>query len=239
MVSSRVSVRLTQGGGLGDVILQSGAAVYLTRTRELDVIPLFASGHLGDVILQSGAATVLARRLGGIRIFSNNYCAQSVKTIFSLVRQVQAVSALDPGRADWSALVDLNDKSAITQKLVGKPLDWYRQFGVPFIERWDSCPIPELTSKIKPADWWGIFVHDDPSRGQIIPISGYRPALTPDIFEHVPMLKSARQIHCMESSFFHLVESMPEIEARLFFYPNARASTYYPDLPMRHAWEIC
>jgi hypothetical protein len=208
--AARLTVRLTQGGGLGDVILQSGAACAL-----------------------------LAHPGGGIRIFSNNYCYQSVRTLFSRVPQVQACTAEHPGtHAKWPALVDLNDCRAIVRSLVGKPQDWYKQFGVPWSQRWDSCPIPELCARVKPAAESVIFVHDDPARNQIIRVAGYRPPLTPDIFDHMPILKAAREIHCMESAFFHLLESMPEVEAKLFFYPNARNSTYYPDLPMRHDWEI-
>lgn len=210
LVSGEVSVRFTQGGALGDVILQLGAACYYARNR----FP--------------------------VRIVCNTYCFNSVEDMLMCESDVEPIDTLneDKSHQDWPKMVDLNDPKALLQTLQGHPLNWYKQWRVPFSARWTHCPIPEVVKDIVPSHEEVIFVHDDPVRDQVINVEGYRPPMTDSILDHVPVLKAAKEIHCMDSCFFHLVESMPRVKAKLFFHAYVRPITYWPELPMRHDWEI-
>lgn len=66
-----------------------------------------------------------------------------------------------------------------------------------------------------------IFVHDDPSRGMIIPIIDsdcvYRPKNQfNNILDYIPIIKRAKEIHVIESSFMHLIECLPDVNCDLF-----------------------
>ena len=212
MLTARVGPRFTQGGCLGDIILLSGAAVYLGR-------------RLAQVGL-------------GVRVVSSNYCANSVRDLFRRHPHVEVCTALNEQEThqNWPKLVDLNDASALVSTLGETPAEWYRQLGVPFRHCWDSCPIRELTDPIQPAHSSVVFVHDDKSRNQIIPVEGYRPPMTDSIFDHVPMLKAAVEIWCMNSCFFHFIEAMGLLKARLFY--DLRVRKPYKDLPLQQPWTV-
>ena len=193
---------------------------------------------LGDLILLSGAAVYLGKQLGGVRIICSDYCLDSSRALFANHPYVEVCCGFNEASTNqrYRKLVDVNDSNAIIRALEATPMLWYKQLSVPFKELWDSCPIPELVESIAPSQESVVFIHDDHSRNQNIDIEGYRPPLTSNILDHVPMIKAAREIHCMNSCFYHLVESMPQVSGDLFYHAYVRHP--YPDLPMRHPWQV-
>lgn len=101
-----------------------------------------------------------------------------------------------------------------------------------------------------------IFVHDDCERGFRIdearigsPLPRVRPVPGGDnIFDYGRLLERAQEIHCIDSAFRNLVDSMAVDATRLVLHGYARLSTDYVHgharlgidfgLPSRHAWEI-
>jgi hypothetical protein len=208
------------------------------RTRG-NVTPRWRQGCcLGDLILLSGAAVYLGKRLGGVRIMCSDYCLDSGRALFAKHPEVEACCGFNEASTNQSypKLVDVNDSSAIVRSLEATPKLWYKQLSVPFNELWDSCPIPELVKEIAPSKESVVFIHDDHIRNQNINVDGYRPPLTSNILDHIPMIKAARAIHCINSCFFHLIEEIPAVAAELFYHAYVRKP--YPDLPMRHAWNV-
>ena len=135
---------------------------------------------LGDLILLSGAAVYLGQRLGGVRIMCSDYCLDSGRAIFEKHPEVEVCCGFNEASTNQSypKLVDINDSSALVRMLEATPMLWYKQFRVPFNELWDSCPIPELVETIAPAIESVVFIHDDASRHQEINVDGLRPRLT-------------------------------------------------------------
>lgn len=185
-----------------------------------------------------GAAVCLARKTVGTLILTSPCYLKSVSDLVSSHPEVQAFTCETETCLPKDGKVKLFDSigKSILNKLEGSPVTWYEAMGVPFSERWDSCPIRESTSDIKPSYMHPVFVHDDVSRGFVIPVNGHRPGKTASIIEHVPALKGAREIHCMDSSFFNLIESMDPIEADLFYYPEVKGS--YPYSLRKHHWNV-
>lgn len=121
--------------------------------------------------------------------------------------------------------------------------EFYRQAGVPFEERWNgfkSCRNPDLEAKCNVPFR---FVHDDWGRGfQITRIKEddacpiVRPHALPNLFQFCWMLENAEEIHCINSSFLILADSIPTPAAkRLVFHWYAR-KTDHPRL--KKEWEI-
>ncbi len=189
---------------------------------------------LGDQIILLGAAVYFARKLGSIAILTSPMDRKSISDLLVNHPEVEVVCYGDENK-ETIKLVDTHGESII-RELDGPPMDWYDKMGLPFSERWDSSPVPDAVSSIDSSDIATIFVHDDVSRGYRIPVEGYRPLITESIADHVPALKGAREIHCMDSSFFNLIESMEPLKAELFYYPGVKG--HHPYTILRHAWNI-
>lgn len=75
-----------------------------------------------------------------------------------------------------------------------------------------------------------IFVHDDESRGfgikhnSEIPIVKPTKGLTGNIFNFLKTIEDAEEIHCIDSSFKCMIDSLPQIfeEKKLYFHKYAR-----------------
>lgn len=66
-----------------------------------------------------------------------------------------------------------------------------------------------------------VFIHDDKDRGFNINLNGIRPVigLTDNIFDYLYLIENANEIHCIDSCFKLMIDSM-EIDNKLFHYKN-------------------
>lgn len=124
--------------------------------------------------------------------------------------------------------------------------EMYRQAGVPFEDRWDKWlaarDIPNELGVL--SDRW-TFVHDDEARGFGIPhkmVSRNVPIVSPvtgatkNVFDYRSLIEKADEIHCIDSCFAILADSIPTKAKRhvlhLYARPGALPPTY------RKNWEI-
>jgi hypothetical protein len=132
--------------------------------------------------------------------------------------------------------------------LVGEGFDawFYRQLEVPLAERWDSCPIQEAVKKEwqRPVPLFDYaLIHDDARRGyQIkhkadpVPVRVLHSPGT-SILRYADMLTHAHEVHCINSAFFHLTESLKP-KGSLFLHRYARPWAPIDAVKTRHAWEL-
>lgn len=125
--------------------------------------------------------------------------------------------------------------------------EFYRQAGLPFDLRWSGFKIPEGTSRFLPLLDPYLFLHDDTDRsmyirGQLLPdnLPFRSPALlpsSPSILAFVDLIKNATEIHCIDSSFAILADSLTGLKAtRKVIHRYARPGGVYPTY--RNGWEI-
>ena len=124
---------------------------------------------------------------------------------------------------------------------------FYEQAGIDFETRWTEFklvrdPAIELTVPIQPH----AFVHDDSSRGFTIDrsqasFSGMQQCaaiegVTDNIFAWLPSILSASEIHCIDSSFALLIDSLKiHSNVRLFLHRYARPAVTIPTYQLH--WE--
>jgi hypothetical protein len=88
-----------------------------------------------------------------------------------------------------------------------------------------------------------IFLHDDASRGFTIDprrihssLPEIRPTGSDNIFDYMAVIERADEIHCIDSAFANLVESLPRLSAkRLVLHTYAKPTSHV--VYGRHAWE--
>ena len=112
---------------------------------------------------------------------------------------------------------------------------FYKGANVPFefrkekfyLER-DKEAEKETLAKLNPTGEDFIFVHDDPARGYNINIDTDLKIIrnTPEVpfFSMLGVIEKAKEIHCMSSSYFCLLDCMPddEFDAPKFYHHNIR-----------------
>lgn len=124
---------------------------------------------------------------------------------------------------------------------------FYEQAGLAFETRWTGFrlvrdPSIELTAPTRPH----AFVHEDPSRGFAIdrsracfsglPECTAVAGVTGNIFAWLPCILSASEIHCIDSSFALLIDSLDiDSSVRLFLHRYARPAVTIPTYHLH--WE--
>ena len=128
---------------------------------------------------------------------------------------------------------------------------FYKQAGIDFNNRWEKFHIPrDLTRErefmkqfnVKPHEY--IFVHEDVTRGYCIPnietdLTIVRPifGMTNVIFDYCILMQEAAEVHCIDSSFLHIAESIP-LSGRVYYHKSVRGSDGFYDATLRGDWII-
>jgi hypothetical protein len=223
------------------------------------MVTLFCHIGLGDLILLSGAIVRLVERHGQLRIFCYEHHLGSVRSFFADYPGVVPVAVprncQGPyGVPDECILPDPFHQirsgfylSRQERRDLSFPEVFYSQLEFDYAVRWDACPIEKAASHVPQAKTdLKLFVHDCPARGYHIVSRGigerdvYRPFEDGgSILQFVDILRRAYEIHCIDSSFYHLVESLAGITAALYYHRYARP--YKPgwfDYPRRSAGAV-
>jgi hypothetical protein len=210
----------------------------------------------GDTIVQSGLIVELHKKFGALAVPTYPKNAVFVQSLFRDYPEISTYSI--PESWPWGAPLGLIYDEAMRKAGLDKGKEirlgsyggegvgtksTYLQAGVPYEKRWDSCPIEEAAKKVEQIEWPNnnrIFLHDDPARNFVITkwidrSTAFFPSWASNILSYVNILKTAEEIHVIDSAFFCLVEQL-EVEARLFFHRYARVDPTV--IPSRNDWMV-
>lgn len=194
---------------------------------------------LGDALICAGLVNFLSKK-GKVVIPCYEKNLISVRSIYENNSNVEV---LPVEKADTVGVVSKYHDS-ITINGNNFPKGFYEQASIDWKERWDSCPVWDICPA-KDVFYISdvVFVHDDPERGFNISVDGVRPKNTgSSILSYTTTLIGAREIHCIDSSFLHLVECIPadkfKNNPKFFYHKSARQhSTDYTGC-LLHNWNI-
>ena len=223
------------------------------------MVSLFCHIGLGDLALLSGAIVKLLQRYGKLRIYCYFMHEVSVRSFFAAYPNLQIVPV--PRGNSWYGLPDEHVlRPAVDGNIlrcgfyaaqgirhdISFPELFYSQLGIPFKERWASCPLEAAAEQVAQLDTdLEVFVHDDAARGfnilkGIDSVKVLRPLENGgSILQYVNILRKMRKIHCMDSVFYHLIESLLGITAELYYhrYPRLYIPGWF-DYPRRYKWSV-
>lgn len=122
--------------------------------------------------------------------------------------------------------------------------EFYRQAGVDFSVRWSGFKVPETLAETGNISTPYCFLHQDTARlyeaarykapeGHLTVIpTGYA-----SLLDYVPLIMGARQVHCIDSAFLCLIDSLPSNnQQQLYFHKYARKDGLQPTL--RRDWQV-
>ena|ERR1700722_14558833 len=190
---------------------------------------------LGDAIACNGLVRCLIKKGERLTLpcHARNY--ESICAMFSDISTNQLT--IDPGEIvnDHAKMAAMGYR-ILHLGFAGKDFDgyrwdesFYRQAGVPFIEKWNSFELG-VSGIIGATECGGMktFIHDDHSRGYRIPLHGIRP--NPQyaaITEWVETLMHCDEIHCINSCFAILADLI-KAPGKLFLHAYARPNSPLP-----------
>jgi len=210
---------------------------------------------LGDAIICNAIVRDRASRYDRVVYFCKHHNHPSVKFMFRDLPNVWVVQASDD--ADAERFLSDRAKSEEVLRLggtgdnfVGAEFDksFYRQAGVPFEHRWDRWSVLRGSTELRApcfTDTKYAFIHSDPARGfnvdpfklpSRVECEWVEPNKTENIFEWWSIIENAEEIHVINSSFLHFIDSIPTKAKRHVLHKYARPQGEYPTL--RKDWKI-
>jgi hypothetical protein len=200
---------------------------------------------LGDHLICNGLIRHLIEPHETYVLFCKHQNLKSVSHMFSDLANVSAFVAED---TDARQLIE---GSSVIIGHCGWPFSglsfeqtFYLQHNIPFHYKWDSFYVPPTKTLVPVPSNPFIFVHDD-ERYHIdesrLPkdVEIFRPRrdITDCIFDYADVIKSAKQIHCIESSFAFL-NDMAKYNSNFYIHRYSRPLTPIEVPEYRHVKEI-
>lgn len=209
--------------------------------------PLFIRWHLGlgDAYICNGMVHVL-REGGDLVLPCKPHNMATVTAMFKgdegiSIRRVVDDAEMKALARGFKRVLNLGLHSGEPLDKVGWDRQLYRQAGVEFRHRWDSFRIPPSTWECPKRPY--AFVHEDPKRGYSIDLKRLtagleviRPEGMSNALDYVPLIRCATEIHCIDSSFLCLADSLETRAVRHVFHRYARPEGLPPTLSRK--WEI-
>jgi hypothetical protein len=224
---------------------------------------------LGDHIICNGLLRELSKNYERVYCFVKNHNLNSVSFMYRDEPKIELVGVEDDWEVPHKLRDDIDlikigfeHLQTLDHKF---DVSFYNQIGLSFNLRWDSFYVErdhqaesQLLRELNPNSEPYEFVHDDPSRGLYVDLSLVgkdlkiiRPAdsfvngrLKPEferfnLFHWIQVLETAQEIHCMDSSFKCLVESLRYMEqTKLFFHRYIRGKGARAECTTRQKWVI-
>lgn len=206
---------------------------------------------LGDALVCQGLARNLARKHEFISLPCWTRNLISIRHMFDDLPNVKYMVISNPqemvnlSMSPRDDVVRLGMYSGKQWDILNWDREMYNQADVPFHERWSGFKVPEPINKSSFSSLMPpyCFLHDDRSRQ--VPITAYTapdgcltvlPTGLDSIFDYVPYIDGAKEVHCIDSAFLCLTDSLPiSNPQRLILHKYARNSV---PPTLRRNWEV-
>lgn len=195
---------------------------------------------LGDHIICNGLVRNIVKKGGDYSLFVYRHNMESVKFMYRDLDNLSFIDTYDDGFIlEFIKSNNVSEDDFIRISLTGwsREITWdqnfYFQHGVDFKERWDSFHVvrdeireKKLYDLLNPEDEDFILIHnkgsDEIDRIDYFFIDDkfkkiYVESITENIFDYLLLIERAKEIHCIQSSFHHLVDSF-DLNSNLFFH---------------------
>ncbi len=204
-----------------------------TRTNN-NIVILDLNLGLGDAIICNGLVRELAKRYDSLILPCWERNLPCVSHMFSDLPNVRTMRVLDDRPLPGSLRIGIN----VPEFGSVEPFDraFYHFANVDFDCRWSAFHVPDSGTEIAPPDKPFALIHEMSSggprelerwrisEGENLEWVTVGPR-TPLITDWRLMIAAATEIHCIDSAFVHLVESVPT-GAKLFFHSYARPNYF-------------
>lgn len=214
---------------------------------------------LGDHIICNGMVRYYTESYDVVYVFCKQHNVKEVKRFFRDTSKIKVISA---NNKEAELFISRNPQNVYLiirpQKHLEESFDkiFYKLANLPFKCKWDNFYV-ERDLKMERIAYTVlglkegmeyIFVHDDKEKGfeitkqlpERIRIVRPNPRLSLNLIDYIYIIEHAKEVHCIDSSFFNLIDCMQLRNEGLFFHKYVRMN---PDIEWRTPsfkldWEI-
>lgn len=209
---------------------------------------------LGDCIIANGLIREKCKEYGKVYIPCWTHNILSVQFMFSDLPAVVVQEVSNPNEIfiqqvqhasmgnEVLKLGCYSGQAQVSQETFDQA--FYRQADVDFSRRWDAFKLPEITADIGMTAQSYAIICDDELRGFTIDdkkinsdVIKIRLWKSQTLFDFIPLLSEAKEIHAINSAPAILADSIPT-KGKLFMHRYARPFTPYDNFKLRKPWKI-
>lgn len=190
---------------------------------------------LGDHFVCNGLVNFIAKQnTGSIDLICKKHNLPTVEYLYSENNKINVV----PIEYNKNELEAVNEYGVLNNKTILRigfqycdPNNWdksfYKQTGIDFIERYRFFKLPRSKPNpiLQPPSDKYIFVHNQSSDGVFdlalksdLPKVYVKKEDTDNLLSYIDLIQNAEEIHCINSSLFHLIDSMPCTTTKLYYH---------------------
>ena len=216
---------------------------------------LYTHLGLGDIIICNGLIREVCKKYTNVSIFCKPEYYESINFMLRDIQNLTIIRGNDSYAQEYLKSIPDSKKyflghTSIKSFIAKNTFDecFYKQIGLNFLKRWESFYLErdkqqedELYNSLVLKQPYA-FIHDDHSRGFYISekyidtsLVKFRPKQIDNIFLYCKILENATEIHCMDSSFKHLIDSL-DIKSKLFYHLYVRGITNQNYAQSKHFW---
>lgn len=204
---------------------------------------------LGDHIICNGLVRSVVELLGEVCVFTKQTNLKLVRRMYEDSPQIKILEIPDHcnpthyvniyAKQNFANLLQCGFDQLYQMQNLNFDEVFYACARVPFNQRWDKFKIirnyekeQKVIKDLNPEEEPYIFVHDDSERGFILDVANpnnykiIKNNINVCPFDMIGLLEKAQEIHCMESSFKCLVDSITSINCPLYFYKKIRENPH-------------
>lgn len=216
------------------------------------VLYLYHHLGLGDHIISNAIVRSFSTKYDFIVLFCKVHNIESVKFMFRDIQNILIIPVTSDKEASRiHKIIEQTDMNIlkigfenIDRQNVYFDRSFYQQVHIDFEERWNNFKLErdtfrelKLFNMFNVTEGEYIFLHDDKKRSFIIDRSHIKYnqlkivepeiGLTPNIFDYCYLLQNAKEIHCIDSSFRLIADSLPLNGIRLVFHVSYIKKDYF------------
>lgn len=197
---------------------------------------------MGDAIICNGLVRELAKIHEEIALPYHETNIFSIACMFQDLKNVGFVSVTGSfeNELEWVTIGCGNPKFKGFRSF---DVAFYELAGISFDKRWASFKT-NILHPIQPPKSLYILKHEDIKRGFVIQPRHLNPTYplmefqgSASVSDYVPLIENALEIHCIDSSMLHLVDSI-ETKATLFYHKYARNNGPFHQTVKKHKWNV-
>jgi len=200
---------------------------------------------LGDQIICNGIINNICKKMNdrNIILFAKPRFAKSVKFMFKHIPNLTIEDKDDSDVQIFLKDISWENKIKIGHNFLGDYITqglnfdeaFYKQVGLKFVRRWDDFKVVrdfehenKFFNRFKLKKDSYIFLHEDKNRGLKIKekyivnkeLSIFTPeeSYTDNIFDYLTLIENAKEIHCIDSCFKLLIDSLFSNRENLFYH---------------------
>lgn len=198
---------------------------------------------LGDHLMCFGLVIELSKKYSKVNLFCKYIYYESVNFLYKDEKNIVVVPVDEPNIGSFLKQNNLDyfkdvlrigfEKYAELKTIMSPDESFYLTNNVDFNKKYENFYINRnleqeeiLFNKYGVKEGEYIFVHDDRERGYNIEIYGQnvvRPnfLLTQNIFDYLLLIEKSKEIHCMDSCFFIMIDLLLN-HSKMFYHINTR-----------------